>query len=80
MHQRYRIAIGVIAVLVIPSGHAASSTILVDRNQPGVWRIDSQHSAVSFRIRNFVTKVQGRFADLRGTIAADPQAWGDAGR
>lgn len=40
-----------------------------------MWNIDPVHSGVSFTIRHFVSKVRGKFKDVRGTITADPDAW-----
>jgi polyisoprenoid-binding protein YceI len=37
-----------------------------------VWRIDPNHSELSFRIRHFVSRVHGTFASWQGTIIADP--------
>lgn len=45
---------------------------------PGVWNIDKGHSAVSFQIRHFVSKVRGSFTDFKGTITADADAWQNA--
>ena len=42
---------------------------------PVVWTIDKGHSSVTFQIRHFVSKVRGSFADFKGTITADPDAW-----
>lgn len=36
------------------------------------WRIDVNHSELSFRVRHFVTKVPGTFKTWSGTIVADP--------
>lgn len=38
---------------------------------PTTWDIDPSHSAVGFKIRHFVTKVPGTFADFKGTIVYD---------
>jgi polyisoprenoid-binding protein YceI len=42
---------------------------------PAVWTIDPVHSGVSFQIRHFVSRVRGKFKDVKGTIAADPESW-----
>ena len=44
---------------------------------PSVWTIDNTHSGVGFQIRHFVSKVRGRFKDVKGTITADESAWQD---
>jgi polyisoprenoid-binding protein YceI len=45
---------------------------------PAVWTIDNTHSGVGFQIRHFVSKVRGKFKDVKGTITADESAWQDA--
>jgi polyisoprenoid-binding protein YceI len=42
---------------------------------PAVWTIDPVHSGVGFTIRHFVSRVRGKFKDVKGTIAAEPEAW-----
>ena len=42
---------------------------------PSVWTIDNTHSGVGFQIRHFVSKVRGKFKDVKGTITADENAW-----
>lgn len=41
-----------------------------------VYRIDSTHSQVGFKIRHFVAKTAGRFTDFEGTITVDPKDMG----
>jgi polyisoprenoid-binding protein YceI len=45
---------------------------------PAVWTIDNTHSSVGFQIRHFVSKVRGKFKDVKGTITADESAWQNA--
>ena len=45
---------------------------------PSVWSIDNTHSGVGFQIRHFVSKVRGKFKDVKGTITADESAWQNA--
>jgi polyisoprenoid-binding protein YceI len=45
---------------------------------PAVWTIDNTHSGVGFQIRHFVSKVRGKFTDVKGTITADESAWQNA--
>jgi polyisoprenoid-binding protein YceI len=40
---------------------------------PIVYKVDSDHSGVSFTIRHFVSNVPGRFKDFDGVIKYDPQ-------
>ena len=39
--------------------------------QPAVYKVDSDHSGVSFTIRHFVSNVPGRFKDFDGVIKYD---------
>ena len=45
---------------------------------PNVWTIDNTHSGVGFQVRHFVSKVRGKFKDVKGTITADENAWQNA--
>jgi len=40
---------------------------------PTVYKVDPDHSSVSFSIRHFVSNVPGRFTDFDGTIQHDKQ-------
>jgi polyisoprenoid-binding protein YceI len=51
------------------------STSLTSAKAPAVWNIDPAHSGVGFTIRHFVSRVRGKFNDVKGTITADPEAW-----
>ncbi|HVF60857.1 MAG TPA: YceI family protein [Thermoanaerobaculia bacterium] len=42
--------------------------------EPAVYKVDPDHSAVSFSVRHFVSNVPGRFRDFDGTIKYDKQA------
>lgn len=37
----------------------------------GQWRIDPEHSEVSFTVRHFMTKVRGNFTEFAGEITVD---------
>lgn len=41
------------------------------------WRIDTNHSELSFRVRHFVSRVRGTFGTWEGTVTAEPGAWAD---
>ncbi len=41
------------------------------------WRIDTNHSELSFRVRHFVSRVRGTFGTWAGTVTAEPGAWAD---
>lgn len=43
------------------------------------WRIDTNHSEITFRVRHFLTKVPGTFTSWKGEIVVDPADLG-AGR
>jgi polyisoprenoid-binding protein YceI len=45
---------------------------------PAVWTIDNTHSGVGFQIRHFVSKVRGKFKEVKGTITADESTWQNA--
>ncbi|HEY2026238.1 MAG TPA: YceI family protein [Gemmatimonadaceae bacterium] len=45
---------------------------------PAVWNIDPAHTGVGFTIRHFVSRVRGKFNDVKGTITADPDLWQNA--
>lgn len=58
-------------VLIAPLARAQASSVA----GPAVWTIDNTHSGVSFQIRHFVSKVRGKFKEVKGTISADERAW-----
>jgi polyisoprenoid-binding protein YceI len=41
---------------------------------PTVYRVDADHSGISFKIRHFVSNVSGRFRDFDGVIQYDKQS------
>lgn len=56
--------------------YALSLTLLlpvVAVADPAVYKVDSDHSGVSFTIRHFVSNVPGRFKDFDGVIKYDAQ-------
>lgn len=65
-----------VAPLLVPSlaSTAAPSRAVVPA-APSVWTIDNTHSGVGFQIRHFVSKVRGKFKDVKGTITADEASW-----
>jgi polyisoprenoid-binding protein YceI len=42
---------------------------------PVTWRIDANHSELSFEIRHLVSRVRGSFKEWGGTVVADPADW-----
>ena len=58
-------------VLIAPLARAQAAPVAA----PAVWTIDNTHSGVSFQIRHFVSKVRGKFKDVKGSITADERAW-----
>ena len=65
-----------VAALVLPA--AAQSAPPAAAPVPGAattWRIDTNHSELSFRIRHFVSRVRGTFGDWAGTVTAEPGTW-----
>ena len=57
--------------LAAPAVFAQSAAV----DAPTVWTIDNTHSGVGFQIRHFVSKVRGKFKDVKGSITADERAW-----
>jgi polyisoprenoid-binding protein YceI len=68
------------AALLVPTVHASVPLrpARVVPVAPSVWTIDNTHSGVGFQIRHFVSKVRGKFKDVKGTITADESAWQNA--
>src|SRR5438309_5052188 len=64
-----------VPILVAPT---ASPSVVDHGRAPAVWTIDNTHSGVGFQIRHFVSKVRGKFKDVKGTITADESAWQNA--
>ncbi len=51
-------------------------------SQAAVYRVDKDHTLVSFKIRNFISDIQGFFYDFQGTLNYDPdhpEAWASSG-
>ena len=66
------------AALVIPAlANPALAQTAVVSTAPAVWTIDNTHSGVGFQVRHFVSKVRGKFKDVKGTITASESAWQD---
>lgn len=66
MQRRIAMTLGAIAVAVLTASAAAAA--------PETYQFDKNHTSVGFRIRHFVTKVDGRFRQCEGTITLDRQA------
>jgi polyisoprenoid-binding protein YceI len=66
------VAVLLLAVLATPAALAQATT---PSGAPDVWTIDNTHSGVGFQVRHFVSKVRGRFTQVKGTITADEHAW-----
>ncbi len=62
-----------VPVVTAPTTHRHPAPVV-----PSVWNIDRTHSSVTFQIRHFVSKVHGVFADFKGVITADDDAWQNA--
>jgi polyisoprenoid-binding protein YceI len=56
------------ALYTLPPAQAAA---------PAVWKIDTTHSELSFRIRHLVSRVRGTFTDWQGALTADPARLAD---
>jgi polyisoprenoid-binding protein YceI len=68
----------VFAAAVLVPTILASAPASPSVTAPAVWTIDNTHSGVGFQIRHFVSKVRGKFKDVKGTITADESAWQNA--
>lgn len=44
---------------------------------PPMWKIDTSHSELTFRIRHLISRVSGTFGEWGGTIVADPAKLGE---
>ena len=67
------------AALLVPALLAAPrSPVPPVAAAPVTFAIDPVHSDVSFTIRHFVSRVRGKFSDVKGTVTATPGAWQDA--
>jgi polyisoprenoid-binding protein YceI len=69
-----------VAALLVPTllAPAPLAQSVPAPSAPTVWTIDNTHSGVGFQIRHFVSKVRGKFKDVKGTITADESAWQNA--
>jgi polyisoprenoid-binding protein YceI len=70
------VAAVLVAVLAGPAAAQSAQTPPATAAK-AAWRIDTNHSELSFRIRHFVSKVRGTFGEWSGTILATPGAWAD---
>jgi polyisoprenoid-binding protein YceI len=64
-----------VPTLVAPAAREPAPATPAAPAAPAVWTIDNTHSGVGFQIRHFVSKVRGKFKDVKGTITADEGAW-----
>ena len=65
MRNQARLALVALAMFAMPAVVTAA---------PRSYTVDTAHSHASFRIRHLMTRVDGRFSGLTGTVAYDPQA------
>lgn len=64
MRQRSPLALAALVALGLgAAAHAA----------PREYKVDPAHSVAAFRIRHLMTKVDGRFREVAGTVSYDPQ-------
>ena len=59
------------AALALPAAAQAPP----DTAAPVTWRIDTNHSELSFRVRHFVSRVRGTFGAWEGIVTAPAGAW-----
>ena len=67
MRIQARFALAALVALTLPAVAAAA---------PRTYTVDTAHSVANFRIRHLMTKVDGRFREVAGTVVYDPQAPG----
>src|SRR5262249_42609950 len=65
MRRIHRFAAALAAGLLVAAGQALAA--------PETFQFDKNHTLVGFRIRHFVSKVEGRFRDFEGAITLDRQ-------
>ncbi len=66
MPKRIAMILGAMAVALVTASAAVAA--------PETYQFDKNHTLVGFRIRHFVTKVEGRFREFEGTVTLDRQA------
>ena len=70
------------AAVAVPSIAAAQAAPPAQAGapvDPAAWRIDKNHSELSYQIRHFMSKVRGTFRDWKGTVTLpDPARWENA--
>ncbi|MEO8431625.1 MAG: YceI family protein [Acidobacteriota bacterium] len=66
MKKRIAMTVGALAVALTTASAALAAT--------ETYQLDKNHTLVGFRIRHFVTKVEGRFRDFDGTVTLDRQS------
>jgi polyisoprenoid-binding protein YceI len=59
------------AAITLPAGAQSAPTPA----RPTTWRIDTNHSELSFRVRHFVSRVRGTFGTWEGAVTAEREAW-----
>ena len=74
MLTRLFVAAALVPTLILPTTPVQGTPAPA---APSVWTIDNTHSGVGFQIRHFVSKVRGKFKDVKGTITADESVWQD---
>lgn len=70
-----RLLAAALLVSALTAPDALAQTASAVEAPAAVWHIDNTHSGVGFQIRHFVSKVRGKFKDVKGTITADESAW-----
>lgn len=77
MLARLLVAAVLVPTLILPTTPAQGTPTAGTpaSEAPSVWTIDNTHSGVGFQIRHFVSKVRGKFKDVKGTITADESDW-----
>ena len=74
MTRSFLAAAALAAAIAVP---AAAQSAPAPAAGGTVWRIDTNHSELSFRVRHFVSRVRGTFGTWEGIVTAEPGAWAD---
>ena len=71
-----RLALALLLAPTIAVAQAAPPAQAGAPVDPNAWRIDKNHSELSYQIRHFMSRVRGTFRDWKGTITlADAAKW-----
>lgn len=73
--RRKLVPVIVTLVLVLPGAPMRAQDVAGSAPARTAWTIDTRHSELNFRIRHFVSRVNGTFTEWSGSILADRDDW-----